>query len=606
MSESDSTFIGHVDSVKGSVVTVRLQDKIPTLIMVGGESYRIGQIGAFVRIPLGYTQLYAVCTLVGSAAAPYTEEPNPHLGQRWMSITLFGESIGDIFERGVSQYPTINDEVHLVTQHDMQIIYKSSTDRRSITVGNIAVSSGIPGQLDLSSLVTRHSSIVGSTGAGKSNLVAVLLEAIATQNYPSARTILIDPHGEYVTAIGKHGYVFKINPDKSKGERPLYVPFWALPFDELRQIALGDMQPASEAAVRDEITLRKKNAAKHLTTKPPETAITANAPIPFNIKKLWFDFDDFERQTFTDNTRKELTSKEKEGDPEKLISNEYPRPGLGASPPFSHPSPRNISKQLDLLKSRIQDSRFNFLFRPGKEYEPNLNGKTEKDLDALVQSWVGHDRLVTVLDVSGLPSEVLSMIVGTLLRIIYDMLFWAKELPISGRKQPLLIVLEEAHLFLPEESDSPAHRTVSKIAKEGRKYGVGICIVTQRPTEVHSSVLSQCGTMFSLRLSNSKDRARVEATMPDDLGALSGMLPSLRTGEGLVIGEAMPIPSRIQFYLAGHKPEGSDPDVPSAWMTPRPGGTDYKKALINWRRQSGESQQQEPKENKSKQEKTNG
>lgn len=198
------------------------------------------------------------------------------------------------------------------------------------------------------------------------------------------------------------------------------------------------------------------------------------------------------------------------------------------------------------------------------------------------------------------------MIVGTLLRIIYDMLFWAKELPISGRKQPLLIVLEEAHLFLPEESDSPAHRTVSKIAKEGRKYGVGICIVTQRPTEVHSSVLSQCGTMFSLRLSNSKDRARVEATMPDDLGALSGMLPSLRTGEGLVIGEAMPIPSRIQFYLAEHKPEGSDPDVSSAWMTPRPDGTDYKKALINWRRQSGESQQQEPKENKSKQEKTNG
>ena len=203
-----------------------------------------------------------------------------------------------------------------------------------------------------------------------------------------------------------------------------------------------------------------------------------------------------------------------------------------------------------------------------------------------MKAWVGHDRPLTVLDVSGLPSEVLSTIVGTLIRIVYDMLFWAFDLPISGRKQPLLIVLEEAHIFLPEGGTSAAHRTISRIAKEGRKYGIGLCAVTQRPVEIESTVLSQCGTMISLRLTNSADRSRVEAAMPDDLGALAGMLPALRTGEGMVLGEAMPIPSRIQFFKARKRPRGDDPEMPQAWREARPDGTYYKSALRNWRHQS--------------------
>jgi hypothetical protein len=199
---------------------------------------------------------------------------------------------------------------------------------------------------------------------------------------------------------------------------------------------------------------------------------------------------------------------------------------------------------------------------------------------------VGHDKSITVLDVSGLPSEVLSTIVGTLIRIVYDMLFWAFDLPISGRNQPLLIVLEEAHIFLPEGGDSAAHRTISRIAKEGRKYGIGLSVVTQRPVEIESTVLSQCGTMIALRLTNSADRAKVEAAMPDDLGALSGMLPALRTGEGMVLGEAMPIPSRIQFFKARKRPRGDDPEMPQSWRKERPDGAHYESALSNWRHQT--------------------
>jgi len=586
MKQGIPSLIGQVDSVKGGVVTIRLRDDIPTFMMVDGRSYRVGQVGAFLRIPLGYTQLYAVCTLVGAAAAPKSDEPSILPGHRWLSATLFGEAIGGVFERGVSQYPTIEDEVHLVTLQDMHVIYGATKEERAITIGTIAAASGIPGSLDLGRLVSRHSAVVGSSGSGKSNLVAVLVEAIATQGFPSARVLIIDPHGEYASAVGQYGKVFRIKPDVNKGELPLHVPYWALPFDELQAIALGSMQPSSETAVRDEITARKKSAAKHLDSAPPEAVITADSPIPFSIKKLWFDLDDFERQTFGDNTRTTPCNKTQVGDPENLIPNQYPAPNPGNQAPYAHPRPRGIAKQLELMRSRIQDSRFAFLFRPGDELSPSLDGETTGDLHTLVQSWVGHDKPLTVLDVSGLPSEVLSTIVGTLVRIVYDLLYWALDLPTSGRNQPLLIVLEEAHIFLPQDGDSAAHRTISKIAKEGRKYGVGLCVVTQRPVEIESTVLSQCGTMIALRLTNSADRSKVEAAMPDDLGALSGMLPAMRTGEGIVLGEAMPIPSRIQFYKARKRPRGDDPEMPQAWRQPRPDVAHYKSALNNWRHQA--------------------
>lgn len=594
MRHGPPTLIGSVDSVKGSVVTIRLRDEVPTYMMVDGRSYRMGQVGAFLRIPLGYTQLYAVCTLVGAAAAPTptADEPTIARGHWWLSATLFGESISGIFERGVSQYPTIEDEVHLVSPQDMQVIYGSTKEEQTITVGHIAAASGISGRLDLGQLVTRHCVVVGSTGSGKSNFLAVMLEAIATQGFPSARILVIDPHGEYGSAIGQYGRVFKLKPDTSKGEQPLLVPFWALPFDELQAIALGQLQPGAETAIRDAVTASKKDAVQHLANKPPDAAITADSPIPFSLKKLWFDLDDFERRTFQDKDRTIPSDKTTIGESENLIPNQYPAPNPGIQAPYANLGRRNISRQLELMRSRLQDSSYEFLFQPGKDLTPSEDGNTTGDLHELVRSWIGHDKPITVLDVSGLPSEVLATVVGTLVRIVYDMLHWALDLPISGRNQPLLVVLEEAHIFLPEGGNSSAHRTIAKIAKEGRKYGVGLCVVTQRPGEIESSVLSQCGTMIALRLTNPTDRMKIEGAMPDDLGALSGMLPALRTGEGIVLGEAMPIPSRIQFFKARKRPRGDDPDVQEAWRKPRPTGDQYELALTNWRHQSDVSEKE--------------
>ena len=601
---ADPTYIGQVASVTGAIVRVRLREDMPsTLIMIGGESYRVGQIGGFFRVPLGYTNLYAVCTQIGADAAPagsaegtfgpaLEDDMQLHLsGYRWMTIVLFGEALGGEFERGVGQYPTVGDEVHLVTNDDLKVIYGWARGKKgTISVGRIAAASGISADISVAGLVSRHSAIVGSTGAGKSNLVTVLLETVSDGSLPNARAIVIDPHGEYATALGDRARVFRIRPNEAAGERALWVPFWALPFIELQQLTLGGLQPNHEASIRDEVLDMKVAAAAHLAVPPPPETLTADSPVPFSIKRLWYELDKFERVTFPVNapqTDANAHPAEQVGDAILLRSDRYPAASPYNQAPYKNQKKRNLERQLDLMRSRLKDARFSFLFSPGGGYEPDLNGEVENDLNTLVRDWVGHDKPITIFDVSGLPSEVLPTIVGTMLRIVYDMLFWAQDLPIGGRLQPLLVVLDEAHRFVPEGVDTPAHRTLSMIAKEGRKYGTGLMLVTQRPSEIDSAILSQCGSMIALRLTNSADRAKVSAAVPDDLGGLVDQLPSLRTGEGVFLGEVMPIPSRVRVRKAKQKPVGDDPKLPDVWQVPdRPDGDLYTQALANWRAQS--------------------
>lgn len=353
------------------------------------------------------------------------------------------------------------------------------------------------------------------------------------------------------------------------------------------QTTLGHLNTSQDGAIREEVVTLKRATAAYLPVPTPIEAITADSPIPFSAKRLWFDLDDFETRTYHDNAKTQIEPPTTVGDAEALIPNVNPHQALGGGSPFQGPR-RGLTRGLELMRDRLRDSRYQFLFTPGPDLTPNAQGQTSQDLDSLVASWVGHDRPVTVIDLSSAPADVLSLVAGTVLRIIYDALFWAAGLPISGREQPLLVVLEEAHLFLPDGTDSAAQRTVATVAKEGRKYGVGLMLVTQRPTELDSTSISQCGTMIALRLTNQADRSRVSSTMPDDLANLAALLPSLRTGEALVIGEAIPIPSRVRIPMATNKLVGSDPDLAHGWIDePRPDIEHYTTALANWRAQTG-------------------
>ncbi len=593
MKTTGETRIGKIVNISGNVINVRISESVfSTLPIIDGIVYRIGQVGSFLRIPLGYANLYGVVTRIGAEAVPESlKEENPGETQvstsiRYLSMVLIGERIGGKFERGVSQFPTTNDDVHLVTIDDLNLIYGGFDEKNSISVGNISTSESLPAKLELNKIVTRHCAVVGSTGSGKSNAVAIILEAIAKGGFCNARIILIDPHGEYNEALKKYSKVFKIRADDLSEESELFIPYWALPFKELIKSFPGRLNDQNEDYLRTEILRRKQDAVAYLGNKPDVLAITSDSPIPFSLKQLWYDLDDFERQTHDENGKPEtaaLCLLEK-GDPDKLISNRYRPAGLGSSKPFLNRQAKGILGFLEGMRNRLLDQRYTFLYNPGP-YSPGLNGMVENDLNYLLGEWLGHEKIVTILDLSGVPSEIMASISGSVLKIVYDALFWAQYLSVGGKECPVLIVLEEAHNYLKAGEDSISSRTVQAIAKEGRKYGAGLLLVTQRPKELDETVLSQCGSLIALRMTNRGDRGHVAAAVQDELQGIIDILPSLKTGEGIIMGEAVKIPSRVKFAKIARAPKSSDPLVSEKWRGEKPDESEYEKAVYLWRSQ---------------------
>lgn len=596
MSESQ-TQIGEIVSVSGNIISVQLSDSIKSnMPIIDGVVYRIGQIGSFLKVPLGYASLYGVVTQIGAAAIPerlkeLTEQDYTKLDNRqWLNMVLVGEQSGRKFERGVSQSPTTGDNVHLVTIKDLDVIYGGYDENNSITIGNISLSESLSAKIDLNKLVSRHCAVLGSTGSGKSNAVGVVLKAIADKGFKRSRMVVIDPHGEYNSVLKDKSNVYKIKANSTIQQQELFIPFWALPFEELMSIFSGSLTPSQEDFFREKIIEYKHKGVEENNIDIEEYLVTADSPIPFSLKQLWFDLDDLSRQTFREMRNPEkVTEKIKTGDAETLVSTEYEPASAGGGAPFlnndvnTNPS---LLKFLNTVRTKLSDSRYKFLFNP-QGCTPNLEGKVESDLSNLLFDWLGSDKPVTILDLSGIPSEIMTSISGTLLKIIYDALFWGQNIDVGGKEQPLLIVLEEAHNYLKAGENSIASKSVQSIVKEGRKYGVGLLLVTQRPSELDETVLSQCGTVISLRMNNSKDRGHIRSAIQDELQTMIDLLPSLRTGEAIISGESVKIPSRIQFFKLTNAPKGSDPIVVERWNEDRTAKIeDYKKLLSTWRNQN--------------------
>jgi DNA helicase HerA-like ATPase len=225
------------------------------------------------------------------------------------------------------------------------------------------------------------------------------------------------------------------------------------------------------------------------------------------------------------------------------------------------------------------------MLRPG-DWEPKLDGSCTADLPQLLKSWLGHDKPITILDVSGVPSVILHRLLGGILNIIYQALFWGREKAEGGRRRPELIVMEEAHRYLGKEQENPTRLMLQRIVKEGRKFGVGAMLVSQRPSEIDETILSQCGTFIAMRLSNSGDRSKVQSVLPDSLRGIVESLPVLRTGEAIVVGEAAKLPIRCRVTLPpeGKRPNSEDPDVAARWGKARE-NEDYRLLSGAWRAQ---------------------
>lgn len=585
------TLLGHVGAVAGSTVSVRQAASVASgIAVIGGKSYRIGQVGSFVRIPQGYHDLYGIVSEVGANATPVSKRMDDG-DDRWMTVQLVGEIVGVSFERGISQYPNVSDEVHLVTEEDLAVVY-GSDDGGQITVGRLSNAEAIPVRIDLDKLLTRHSAVLGSTGSGKSTTVASAIRSIAAavgesgeRAFSSARILMLDVHGEYSRALAGVAAVFRVSPDQ--GELPLYVPYWALDPVDLLTFLMGRLDDKPQSQILDRILDYKSNAVAGSEIRGIEvSSMTVDTPVPFSLKRLWFELLEPEIKTWADQARS-VPALDAPGDAEALRAPKYKPHGAGAAAPFINQiGVLGIRKQLDHMRSRLLDRQYDFLLHPGP-WEPDLSGKAKKDLPELLRSWLGHDKPVTILDLSGVPSPVMTRLIGAILRVVYDALFWAREKSEGGTARPLLVVMEEAHRYLSREIDGPAKEITQRIVKEGRKFGVGAMIVSQRPSEVDETILSQCGTFIALRLSNSTDRTRVQAALPDNLAGVVESLPILRVGEAVITGEAarLPIRCRITLPEESQRPNSEDPPVAKAWKQPRL-SDDYERIAAAWRSQN--------------------
>ena len=612
----DATLIGAVQDVSGTSVSVTLRaDRFSGLSFVDGQGYRIGQIGSFVKIPVGYVDLFGIVSQVGASAVPENLAKAMPNGQRWMTVQLIGEGYrAGRFQRGISQYPTIEDEVHLVSEMDLQAIYgRSGAQNHFVRVGHVAGSESIDALVDINKLITRHSAIVGTTGSGKSTTVAGLLNILSDEaRFPAARIVVLDLHGEYSRALGDRATVYKVNPDPHRAtESRLCIPFWALSFDEMLRVTFGQLPADGKAR---NIILEKVIAAKAETLKAnplhgvtPET-VGADSPVPFSLNKLWHELYCTEFGTFYVSNGSHLDRKnwayELDAAGKPILGDAE----AGTPPRFKKvknvtgdtekiqymPDGLNLRSQLESLGSKLRVSRYDFLLRAG-DWHPNLAGAVAQNLAALMSNWLGSKKPVTILDLSGIPSAMTNDIIGVVLRVLYDGLFWARNQSEGGRERPLLVVMEEAHTYLNDNFDSAASIVTQRIVKEGRKYGIGAMIVSQRPSEINPTILSQCGTFFAMRLSNASDRSHVTGALPDNLDGLTNMLPILRTGEAIVLGEAVGLPMRtmIQAPPKDRRPDSQDPIVcdelapeesltPGGWNIARPDNPDYSHFVETW------------------------
>ena len=584
--QSDVTYLGRIIKVDSSSVEVEISEDIPSSSpIINGKVYKLGQIGTFVKVVAGNILTFGLVESVSNTPSNINSDTVVNKGSRYLSVQLIGEKVGNKkFEKGIGLYPTINDEVHIVTDEDLFDLYGKTDDTENglLAIGKHASSDNLDVYLDIHKLVLRHSAILGSTGSGKSNSVVAILKQIGTQMHNS-RMLLIDPHGEYASAFPE-AKVFRIGDEKS----PLYIPFWLMNFDELMYFLVGakssDDQKPEYRRFREIITQAKKMNCHLKAGDVNPNYITADSPIPFNIRKIWYDINREINATYQVADASKQTSENeclvREGIPEKLEPAEFEPYAMSNQAPYRSRKQEMYSYEKKLL-ARLKDSRYDFMFYPGEYKDEN----SPKDLHNLLLDWIGGDERLAILDLSNVPFEVMDITVGLITRFVYDSMFWGRNEPNTGRNRPLLIAYEEAHSYLGKNETIYARNAVEKIFKEGRKFGLGAVVISQRPSELSETILAQVGTFIALRLTNSSDQSIVKSMAPDNMNSLISLLPSLRIGEAVIVGEAINIPTRVRLPLQSPRPDSSDPELVSAWMREYNSDDDYKMVVTKIREQ---------------------
>jgi hypothetical protein len=581
MPERDPTCIGRVRHILGATVTVALD---PTLAGIApiyrGHLQSVGQIGSLVRIPQGPIDLVASVSLLGIAelAGPLVPAETVQRDERWLQVELLGEidRATGRFRRGVGSYPGLDDPVHFATSEDLASVFpKPGTN--FIRLGRLAAAEEIPVCLEASRLVVRHAAIVGSTGSGKTSAVSSLLQNFVRGGWTGANIVVIDPHGEYARALGDNASVRSVLG--GAGEQ-LRVPYWALPATDIVRIFAGAPGGATFASrFAEEVTKGRREfvkASKWLALDP--TAVTSDTPVPFDIRPIWHKLDSENHETRMNKGDPATAApcRTDPGDAATLRPAQFKPYNPAGQPPHQAPTYAVYGTTPDLLRLGLLDPRLVFFQQP-------VGDPAGADpLVEVMEEWLGGDKPISVLDFSGVPSVAADLAIGVVLNLLFEVALRGEfGGPGIGRPSPVLVVLEEAHRYLGAGASALTRDSANRIAREGRKYGIGLLLVTQRPTELPETALAQCGTLIALRLSNAADQGAIRAALPDTVAGLAAVLPSLRTGEAIVSGEGTILPARAIVDKPSPEPFAQDPELDS-WRG-EPKAPDVRPALAAWR-----------------------
>lgn len=575
--------IGQVIEVNTERVIVEISNELDNYnIIHSGTLYRIGQVGSFVKIINGLSCVYCVV----ESFSTYMQTGDIAINKKVINVSLLGyKNIKGEFESGAKITPSIADSAFLIDEDDINIIFKSDV-KFPIEVGRNYYSNSLPVYLNLNEFVLKHSLIVGSTGSGKSNTVAYLLNNI-TSEYKSSRIVIIDIHGEYMKYLGENANEFSIfNPIKK-----LIIPYWMLDFDTLCKLfGLGNSLASSSIIdiFRDRILQMKRafiKADAELKKRINIADVNINSPIPFNIKNIWFEFYKRGYGTFDKVSREYgdfVYLNDEDGNPivgdaENIIKPQFEPYSMGVNRPFksNEVQYKNIA---DNIENLLRNDDFKFVFGDD-EYI-----KGDKSIAELIASWIENDKQISVLNLSGIPYKILDVVIGVLSNLLFDTVYYA--LKINEKKyegRPLLICYEEAHRYLNAGTqNSFSQNAVERIMKEGRKFGLGAMIISQRPVEIPNTIISQVSTFIALRLTNSEDQSKIISFAPNNFSMFLKSLPSLGNGDAFVIGESMKIPMKVKIPLLEAVKNVNFAAKIGAWQQEKPKELNYQDTIIRW------------------------
>ncbi len=581
----DSNAIGEVRGVDTSQVYVRvtsaeklLHAKVGRLVVVQGEDaneWLLGMINRVWREP-------------SSASVEEATADDFPLEENAVQLVLVGTYRAlqgdrkDYFTRAVLSLPDINRSVYPVEGRALEslmgLIARSGSQVTGppLEIGTYSLDRKAKAYLDADRLFQRHAALLGSTGSGKSWAVATILEQAAELANPNI--ILFDLHGEYVDVpYAKQLRIAGPGDLANPSDSVLFLPLWLLNYEEMQSVLVDYSEqsaPNQATAVFESIMEAKERFLTECGQQDMLDKFTVDSPIPFRLEAFIGAIDSKNREVI--DTGDVYKQGDQKGQPKT-------RQG---------PLHDKLTRMLIRLRNKTNDRRYGFMFRAPSEWQQydTLDSLTS----ILMGSGNGESQRgfgIRVIDFSEVPSDVLPVMVSLVARLVFNIQFWLDSGANNSGRHPILLVCDEAHLYLPgsgqgvNATERLALESFERIAKEGRKYGVGLLVVSQRPSDVSTTILSQCNNIISLRLTTDRDISAVKNLVPDTLGGLLDVLPGLEVGEALAVGDSVLLPLRILMNRPTYPPKSATMDFWTRWGEAG-AHTNLRQAVESFRRQS--------------------